>query len=49
MARYSLVPEARDDLTNIFDHIARDSIDAALQVHDRFIEILISIRRMLPS
>jgi plasmid stabilization system protein ParE len=39
MPRYFLVPEARKDLTEILEYIGADSIDAALQVHDRFIQI----------
>ncbi len=39
MARYFLVPEARQDLTEILQYIADDSVDAALRVHDHFIEI----------
>ena len=39
MPRYLLVPEARKDLTEILQYIADDSVDAALRVHDRFIEI----------
>lgn len=32
MARFVLSPEARDDLREIRDYIARDSTDAALRV-----------------
>ena len=39
MPHYLLVPEARKDLTEILQYIADDSVDAALRVHDRFIEI----------
>jgi plasmid stabilization system protein ParE len=39
MAGYVLVPEARRDLHGIIEHIAHDSIDSALRVHDRFVEI----------
>jgi plasmid stabilization system protein ParE len=39
MPRYLLVPEARKDLSEILEYIAGDSVDAALRVHDRFIEI----------
>lgn len=39
MPRYLLVPEARKDLTEILQYIADDSIDAALRVHERLIEI----------
>lgn len=39
MPRYFLVPEARKDLAGILEYIAADSVDAALQVHDRFLEI----------
>ncbi|MBK6734449.1 MAG: type II toxin-antitoxin system RelE/ParE family toxin [bacterium] len=39
MPRYFLVPEARKDLTEILQYIAGDSVDAALRVHDRFLEI----------
>ena len=39
MAEYLLVPEARNDLFEILDYIANDSIDSALRVHDRFLEI----------
>ena len=37
--RYVLVPEARKDLAELLDYIAADSVDAALRVHDRFVEI----------
>jgi toxin ParE1/3/4 len=37
--RYVLVPEARKDLAELLDYIAADSVDAALKVHDRFVEI----------
>ena len=37
--RYVLVPEAREDLAELLDYIAADSVDAALKVHDRFVEI----------
>jgi plasmid stabilization system protein ParE len=39
MPRYFLVPEARKDMTEILQYIAVDSVDAALRVHDRFLEI----------
>ncbi len=39
MPLYFLVPEARKDLTEILAHIADDCVDAALRVHDRFVEI----------
>ena len=39
MAGYLLVPEARTDLHDILNYIAEDSVDSALRVHDRFIEI----------
>lgn len=39
MPRYFLVPAARKDLTEILEYIAGDSVEAALRVHDRFIEI----------
>jgi plasmid stabilization system protein ParE len=37
--RYVLVPEARRDLAALLDYIAADSVDAALRVHDRFVEV----------
>ncbi|RLA48342.1 MAG: type II toxin-antitoxin system RelE/ParE family toxin [Gammaproteobacteria bacterium] len=39
MAGYLLVPEARTDLHEILNYIAEDSVDSALRVHSRFIEI----------
>jgi plasmid stabilization system protein ParE len=39
MAGYLLVPEARTDLHEILNYIAEDSVDSALRVHGRFIEI----------
>lgn len=39
MAKYVLVPRAREDLHEILDYIAEDSTDAALRVHSRFEEI----------
>jgi plasmid stabilization system protein ParE len=39
MPRYFLAPEARKDLAGILQYIADDSVDAALRVHDRFLEI----------
>ncbi|MBK8167831.1 MAG: type II toxin-antitoxin system RelE/ParE family toxin [bacterium] len=39
MPRNFLVPEARKDLTEVLEYIAGDSVEAALRVHDRFIEI----------
>ena len=39
MAGYVLVPEARSDLREILSYIAEDSIDSALRVLDRFVEI----------
>ena len=39
MGNYVLVPEARNDLLEILNYIAIDSIDSALRVHDRFVEI----------
>ncbi len=39
MGKYNLVPEARNDLFGILDYIANDSVDSALQVHSRFLEI----------
>ena len=34
-----MVPEARTDLHEILDYIADDSVDSALRVHSRFVEI----------
>ncbi|MFV1980161.1 MAG: type II toxin-antitoxin system RelE/ParE family toxin [Rhodothermia bacterium] len=39
MANYFLVPEARNDLLGILDYIANDSVDSALRVHDRFLDV----------
>ena len=39
MAGYVLVPEARNDLLEILDYIADESVDSALRVHGRFVEI----------
>ena len=39
MGGYALVPEARADLLGILNYIADDSVDSALQVHSRFVEI----------
>ncbi len=39
MPNFVLVPQARDDLFGILDYIANDSIDSALNVHSRFLEI----------
>jgi plasmid stabilization system protein ParE len=39
LADYYLTREARNDLQNILDYIADDSIEAALKVHSRFLEI----------
>ena len=39
MANYVLVPEARNDLLEILTYIATDSVDSALRVHGRFVEI----------
>lgn len=39
MANYVLVPEARNDLLEIFNYIASDSVEAALRVHGRFLEV----------
>ena len=39
MANYVLVPEARNDLLGIFNYIANDSVEAALRVHRRFLEV----------
>lgn len=39
MSGYALVPAARKDLAGLLDHIAGDDVDAALRVHDRFVEI----------
>ncbi|HEX04494.1 MAG TPA: type II toxin-antitoxin system RelE/ParE family toxin [Bacteroidetes bacterium] len=36
---YVLVPEARNDLLKIFNYIANDSIESALRVHGRFLEV----------
>lgn len=39
MVGYILVPEARADLLDILNYIADDSIDSALRVHSRFVEV----------
>lgn len=39
MAGYLLVPEARRDLISIVDYILEDSMQSALRVHDRLLEI----------
>ena len=39
MADYSLTPAAGDDLSEILDFIAADSTEAALRVHDHFVEV----------
>lgn len=39
MANYVLVPEARNDLLDILTYIANDSVDSALRVHERLVEI----------
>jgi len=39
MSNYVIAPEARDDLFSILDYIANDSINSALKVHSRFLEI----------
>ncbi len=39
MPGYYLVPQARTDLRGILSYIARDNIDAADKVLDRFLEI----------
>ncbi len=39
MVNYVLVPEARNDLLKIFNYIANDSIESALRVHGRFLEV----------
>ena len=39
MAGYLLVPEARTDLHEILSYIAEDSVDSAIRVHSRFIDI----------
>ena len=39
MAGYLLVPEARTDLLEILNYIAEDSVESALRVHSRFIDI----------
>ena len=33
------MPEARTDLEELLDYIADDSVDAALRVHSRFVEV----------
>ena len=38
MAKYKLVPAARDDVHHILEYIATDNLDAALDVHARFVE-----------
>ncbi|MFO7609302.1 MAG: type II toxin-antitoxin system RelE/ParE family toxin [Candidatus Krumholzibacteriia bacterium] len=39
MAGYLLVGEAELDLDAILDHIADDSVESALRVHERFLEV----------
>ncbi len=39
MTRYALVPKAQEDLQDILDYIAEDSLDAALKVRLRFEEV----------
>ncbi len=39
MASFRLVREAVQDLDSILEHIALDSIDSALKVHERFVEV----------
>lgn len=37
--QYVLTPAAASDLAEILDHIALDSVEAALRVHDRFLHV----------
>lgn len=39
MGGYILSNDAEADLNSILDHIATDSIQSALKVHDRFLEV----------
>ncbi|MFH1554264.1 MAG: type II toxin-antitoxin system RelE/ParE family toxin [Pseudomonadota bacterium] len=40
MAQYVLTPAAKGDLATIVEYIAQDSVDVALQVLERFEEVL---------